>query len=61
MVGRCARVSDLNRAEEAFAAFGEVLGPASQQAGIAPVPHVYAVHQLIDQGGRVQRATSPTP
>lgn len=47
-------VLDVWESEEAFAAFGEILGPASEKAGMAPVPHVYRVHQIITQAGERQ-------
>lgn len=51
-------VLDVWESEEAFAAFGEVLVPASKQAGMAPVPHVYPAHQIITQAGERQLQTS---
>ncbi|MFC4947508.1 hypothetical protein [Pseudonocardia sp. GCM10023141] len=47
-------VLDVWDSEEAFAAFGEILGPASAKAGIAPTPHVYPAHQIITQTGERQ-------
>ena len=47
-------VFDIWESEEAFAAFGEVLVPASEKAGIAPTPHVYPAHQIITQAGERQ-------
>jgi hypothetical protein len=51
-------VFDVWASEEAFAAFGEVLGPAAQQAGIPPLPHVYPAHQIITDAGE---RLLPTP
>ncbi len=40
-------VLDVWESEEAFAAFGEVLGPYLAKTGLAPVPQVHRVHQTI--------------
>lgn len=49
-------VLDVWESEEAFAAFGEILMPASRAAGFAPLPHVYPVHRIITQAGERQVA-----
>jgi hypothetical protein len=44
-------VIDIWADEQSFAAFGETLGPAVQQAGLDARPAVYPVEQLITQDG----------
>jgi len=44
-------VIDVWADERAFAAFGEVLGPAVQQAGLDAKPAVYSVEQYMTQDG----------
>jgi hypothetical protein len=44
-------VIDIWRDESSFAAFGQILGPAVQQAGLNARPAVYPVEQLMTQDG----------
>jgi hypothetical protein len=44
-------VVDIWSDEQSFAAFGETLGPAVQQAGLDAKPAVYPVEQLMTQDG----------
>ncbi|HEY6297877.1 MAG TPA: hypothetical protein VIX15_19645 [Streptosporangiaceae bacterium] len=44
-------VIDIWRDESSFAAFGQILGPAVQQAGLSARPAVYPVEQLMTQDG----------
>jgi hypothetical protein len=44
-------VLDIWESEEAFAAFGEVLGPYLAKTGMNPVPQVHRVHQTITSSG----------
>jgi hypothetical protein len=47
-------VIDIWDDEQSFAAFGETLGPAVQQAGLHARPAVYPVEQIMLQdGGRI--------
>lgn len=48
-------VLDVWDSEEAFAAFGAVLGPYLAKTGLNPVPQVHPVHQTITSTG--QRAS----
>ena len=45
-------VVDVWADEQSFAAFGEVIGPASQRAGLDARPAVYSVQGIIGQDGR---------
>jgi hypothetical protein len=38
--------------EQSFAAFGEVIGPATQRAGLDARPAVYPVQGIISQDGQ---------
>jgi hypothetical protein len=44
-------VLDVWESEEAFTAFGEVLGPYLAKTGLAPIPQVHQVHQTITASG----------
>jgi hypothetical protein len=44
-------VIDIWADEQSFAAFGETLGPAIQQAGLDAKPAVYPVEQYLTQDG----------
>lgn len=44
-------VVDVWESEEAFAAFGEVLGPVLQEVGLSPVPQVYRTYETVDASG----------
>jgi hypothetical protein len=44
-------VIDIWADEHSFAAFGEILGPAVQQAGLDAKPAVYPVEQYMTQDG----------
>lgn len=44
-------VIDVWESEEAFADFGEVLGPLLAKTNLAPVPHVHRVHQTLTASG----------
>jgi heme-degrading monooxygenase HmoA len=48
-------VIDVWADEASFAAFGEVIGPATAQAGLDAKPMVYPVQGLISQDGRRSR------
>jgi len=45
-------VVDVWADEQSFAAFGEIIGPAIQQAGLSGTPAVYPVQGLITQDGQ---------
>jgi hypothetical protein len=45
-------VVDVWADEQSFAAFGEVIGPATQRAGLDARPAVYPVQGTISQDGR---------
>ncbi len=38
--------------EQSFAAFGQIIGPAAQQAGLDAKPMVYPVQGMIIQDGK---------
>lgn len=42
-------VVDTWASEDAFARFGEVLGPIQQQVGLAGVPKVHRTHRIVTQ------------
>jgi hypothetical protein len=44
-------VIDVWADEQAFAAFGQTLGPAVRNAGLDATPAVYAVEQIMTQDG----------
>ncbi len=44
-------VVDVWTDEQSFAAFGEIIGPATQKAGLDAKPAVYAVQGLVTQDG----------
>jgi hypothetical protein len=46
-------VIDIWRDESSFAAFGQILGPAVQQAGLNARPAVYPVEQLMTRDGAI--------
>ena len=41
--------------EQSFAAFGQIIGPATQQAGLDAKPMVYPVQGMISQDGKQSR------
>jgi hypothetical protein len=45
------RVIDVWESEEAFARFGETLGPIMQQLGLDATPKVYPVHNFVAASG----------
>ena len=47
-------VIDTWESEDAFAAFGELLGPVLQEVGLSPVPQVYRTYETIDAAGQRQ-------
>ncbi len=47
-------VVDVWADEQSFAAFGEIIGPATRQAGLDARPAVHPVQGLITQDGRRQ-------
>jgi heme-degrading monooxygenase HmoA len=48
-------VVDVWADEESFAAFGQVIGPATQKAGLDAKPMVYPVQGMISQDGNRSR------
>ena len=48
-------VVDVWTDEESFAAFGQIIGPATQQAGLDAKPMVYPVQGMISQNGKRSR------
>lgn len=48
-------VLDVWESEEAFAAFGEVLGPLISKTNLTPTPHVHRVHQTLTPHGESGR------
>ena len=48
-------VVDVWADEQSFAAFGEVIGPAMQRAGLDGRPMVYPVHGIVTQDGQRSR------
>jgi len=44
-------VVDVWEDEESFAAFGEVIGPVTQQAGLDAQPKIYQVQSIVTQDG----------
>jgi hypothetical protein len=48
-------VVDVWADEESFAAFGQIIGPATQQAGLDAKPMVYPVEGMISQDGQRSR------
>ncbi len=48
-------VVDVWADEQSFAAFGQIIGPATQQAGLDAKPLVYPVQGMISQDGKRSR------
>ena len=48
-------VVDVWADKESFAAFGQIIGPATHQAGLDAKPPVYPVQGLISQDGQRSR------
>jgi hypothetical protein len=48
-------VVDVWADEQSFAAFGQVIGPATQQAGLDAKPMVYPVQGMISHDGQQSR------
>jgi heme-degrading monooxygenase HmoA len=48
-------VVDVWADEQSFAAFGQIIGPATQQAGLDAKPMVYPVQGMIGQDGKRSR------
>jgi hypothetical protein len=44
-------VVDVWESEEAFAAFGEILGPLLAETDLKPTPHVHRIHQTLTAAG----------
>jgi hypothetical protein len=46
-------VIDVWANEQAFASFGEVLGPILQQVGLSTVPKVHRTHRIVTNAGEL--------
>lgn len=46
-------VVDVWESEQAFAQFGQIIGPVLQQIGLDALPRVFPVHRTVSQDGTV--------